>query len=209
MHSPPLALLLASLHLATTAYLPTPPPLTHPNILTLPPLTHPNLIALPPTNNSTTTYPLINPPTTSESFERIDYLIPQTTTYISVLLFTHHPLPPMEAEIVLSAIEHQLTTHIATHGDGPLTDADDPYEFGLPGAHCSTSSAIGGALTYGVLRDTMRGLQHVVVGGRRFYKAFYDISKGDAGGRKLGEGCLEAEGLGPLARSQRGSGRSA
>lgn len=201
MHSPPLVLLLASLHLATTAYLPT-----HPNLLTLPPLTHPNLIALPP---NTTTYPRITTNTTSESFERIDYLVPQTTTHISVLLFTHHPLPPMEVEIVLSAIEHQLTTHIAIHGDGPLTDADDPYEFGLPGAHCSTSSATGAALTYGALRDTMRGLQHVVVAGRRFYNAFYDVSEGDAGGRKLGEGCLKGEGLDPLARSRGGSGRSA
>lgn len=106
----------------------------------------------------------------------------------------------METEIVLSAIEHQLTTHISAHGDGPLSDADDPYEFGIPGCHCSTSSAVEGSLTYSALRDTMVGLQHVVVAGRRFYKAFFDVSEGDAGGRKLGEGSLEEKGHEPLGR---------
>jgi len=186
MQLPPLTLLLASLHLANTALLPV-----HSNTALLPFHTahHPTHLTLPPTNS---TLPLQNP--TSESFERIDYLIPTTTTYISVLLFTKYPLPPMEAEIVLSAIEHQLTTHISLHGDGPLSNADDPYEFGIPGCHCSTSSASEGSLTYGVLRDTMRGLQHVVVGRRRFYKAFFDVSEGEAGGRSLGEGSLEEKG---------------
>jgi len=149
---------------------------------------------LPPTRNALTLPPLPQNHTSSTIFERIDYLVPQTTTFISALLHTTHALPAMEVEIVLSAIEQQLTNHISTHGDGPLSVADDPYEYGLPGCYCSTSSASDDSLSYGVLRDTMRGLQHVMVGGGRFFVAFYDISEGGAGGRSLGEGNVESKG---------------
>lgn len=165
----------------------------------------PSALALPGplssilSHHNTSTTPHLN--STHPIFDRIDYLVPSTTTFVSVLLYTNHPLPPMEVEVVLLAIEQQLTSHISIHGDGPLSLADDPYEFGIPGCYCSTSSDRENSLTYGVLRDTMRGLHHVMVGGRRFLVAYFDVSEGDAWGRRLGEGNLDGRRSEPYLNS--------
>lgn len=125
-------------------------------------------------------------------FAHITYLVPHTTTFID-LLVTHRPLRPMDVEVVLAAVEIQLTDHINQQGDGPLEDEDDPYEFGLPGCWCSTHSANKNSLRYGVLKDVIKGLQTLLVDQQRFFVAYWDVREGGEEGRRLGGGSLERQ----------------
>ena len=125
------------------------------------------------------------------SFRRVHYLVPNTSTFIDALFFVTLELNRGDVAIVLSAIEQQLTDHINEHGDGPLSDTDDPYEFGVPRCHSSTGSEKRDSLSYGRLRDVMTGLQHLMVDQSMSYVAYYEIKDGSAAGRELGDGVLE------------------
>lgn len=141
------------------------------------------------TTNTSSPPPLQSSP--SDIFERVGYLVPETTTFVDVLLFNDLALNPIDVEVVLSAIEQQLTNHILQHGDSALKQGDDPYDFGVPACSCTTGSDHEGSLTYGILRDAMRGLQHVMVTQQRFHVAYYDITYNMAEGPALGDGAIE------------------
>lgn len=123
-----------------------------------------------------------------KSIERIGYLVPTTHTFVNVLFHTEHVLDPVDVEKVLSAIEQQLTFHIDHYGDGPLSDEDDPYEFGVPGCSCATGSHRRDSLTYEILSDVVRGLQYLMVDKKNFYFAYYEVYDGSPHGRELGDG---------------------
>ena len=121
----------------------------------------------------------------------VSYLVPGTTTFIGLWLYIHQPLPPLDVEIVLNNIDVQLTSHINQRGDGPLQPQDDPYEFGVPGCWCSTSSTYRNSLSYGVLRDAMRGLETQLVDQQQFSEASWIIRQGGPAGKLVGQGSLD------------------
>ena len=99
----------------------------------------------------------------------------------------------MDVEVVLSAIEQQLTDHINSDGDGPLSDTDDPYEYGVPGCRSATGSHRRDSLSYSTLRDVMRGLHHLMVEEAFYFVAYYDIRDSGAEGREIGDGSIERQ----------------
>ena len=141
--------------------------------------------------SNTTSLTLPSTTSFSNDLVRAGYLVPGTQTFVDVLLLTDYPLPAVDVEVVLSAIEVQLAHHITQRGDGPLVHGDNPYEYGVPGCFFSAKSISPNSLTYGVLKDAMQGLQYLLVSQSRFFVGYFDISKGSAEGTKLGDGCLE------------------
>ena len=123
--------------------------------------------------------------------ERISYLVPSSSTFIDLALFTDRPLPPVDVEIVLSAVEVQLTNRIAQQGNGPLEPDDDPYDFGIPECWYWTTSAQKDSLTYEDLRNSVLGLQTLLVDQQRFFIARWDIKEHAVWGRTFGTGVLQ------------------
>ncbi len=123
--------------------------------------------------------------------DRITYLVPNTATLIDLLIYTDLPINSIDVEVVLSAIEVQLNNHIDQRGDGPLTPEDNPYDYGIPGCWCSIGSASKESLSYSTVRNTIVGLQTLLVEEKRFFVAYWDVSEGEIGGRFLGDGSLE------------------
>ena len=128
-----------------------------------------------------------------EHVERISYLVPDSSTFIDLVLFVERPLPPVDVEIVLSAVEVQLTTRIAQQGDGPLEPDDDPYDFGVPECWYWTASARRDSLTYVDLKSSVQGLQTLLVDQQRFFVARWNLKDHGIWGRTFGTGALQIQ----------------
>jgi hypothetical protein len=102
-----------------------------------------------------------------------DYLVPNTLIRLHIVF--GNPMNSGILQRTLETVWAHCTHQIASEGDGALPYDQDPFVFDFFGADVVVSSTISQHLTYGILRNVMQGLLHVLVAGNVNCDATFSI----------------------------------
>ena len=132
--------------------------------------------------------------TVDTDLEEIEYEIPHTSRYVSIVINKNEPLDPTSFHKVIVTALSRLNRHIASHGDGPLQPLDDPYQVIFDDCNSTTHSDLKDDgtpwLTYKILLETFIGLKAILDDKRRYFVTGY--STADLEGVAYGQGTIAA-----------------
>ena len=115
--------------------------------------------------------------------------VADTRTVLIVRFFDNRPIDPGSTTFTINAAIRYIERAIQARGDGWLPASNDPFRYDLnAGIAIAARSAPNVHLTWGVLRNALRGLLNCVAVNEWYDEAQFEVFNGDSG--HVGDGAL-------------------